>query len=290
MLFKITLFMVPLLALLYVAMASPTFAQAQLASVLEQQQTIDVTQYLVSEKFDGVRAIWTGSALITRQGNPIHAPDWFTATLPKRWLDGELWIGHQQFEAVSAIARTQVPDDAKWRQVHYLVFDMPDLVQPFAERYSAYRALIADMHQQSALKHIDSSHIQAVEQLRFHQRDELDAYLAARIDAGAEGLMLHHASAFHQVGRSQAILKLKPHFDAEAEVIGHLPGRGKYTDMLGALRVRNTEGHEFSIGTGFSDAQRADPPPIGSVVTYKYHGYTNSGLPRFASFLRVRND
>lgn len=227
MLFKIILFMVPLLALLYVTVSMPSFAQAQLASVLEQQQSIDVSQYLISEKFDGVRAIWNGNALITRQGNPIHAPAWFTAALPNRWLDGELWIGHQQFEAVSAIVRTHIPDDVKWRQVRYMIFDAPDLALPFAERYTAYQVLIANIQQASALEQTESSHIQAVEQLRFHQRDELDSYLAARIEAGAEGLMLHQASAFHRIGR---------------------------------------------------------------IVTYKYHGYTNSGLPRFTSFLRVRGD
>ena len=101
--------------------------------------------------------------------------------------------------------------------------------------------------------------------------------------------MLHLADAYHQPGRNNALLKLKPYFDDEAVVIAHLPGRGKYTGMLGALRLRNAQGIEFSVGTGFTDSERANPPPVGATVTYKYHGYTNNGLPRFASFLRLRH-
>jgi DNA ligase-1 len=56
---------------------------------------------------------------------------------------------------------------------------------------------------------------------------------------------------------------------------------------LGSLRVRTADGREFSLGTGFSDQQRQTPPAIGKTVTYRYRGFTSSGLPRFASFLRV---
>jgi DNA ligase-1 len=85
-------------------------------------------------------------------------------------------------------------------------------------------------------------------------------------------------------------LKLKTYEDAEAVVIAHLPGKGKYQGMMGALLVEMPDQRRFKIGTGFSDAQRADPPPIGSTITYKYFGKTSTQLPRFASFLRVRNE
>ena len=83
---------------------------------------------------------------------------------------------------------------------------------------------------------------------------------------------------------------MKPWEDAEAVVIGHLPGKGKYAGVLGALRVRSDDGREFSLGTGFTDTQRRDPPPIGATVTYRYHDLTRHGLPRFASFLRMREE
>ncbi|MAC34080.1 MULTISPECIES: DNA ligase [Idiomarina] len=253
--------------------------QTQLAKVYEENTSIPISDYLVSEKYDGIRAIWTGSELLTRQGNPISAPEWFTAPLPGVWLDGELWTKRQNFEDLSSIVRTQIPEEERWREVQYMVFDMPDAQLPFEERYKNYSNLI---------EQINTEHIKAVKQQRFHSNHELSKHLQAMVENGAEGLMLHLATAPHQSGRSDALLKLKPYFDDEAEVIAHLPGKGKYTGMLGALRVRNQQGIEFSIGTGFTDAERANPPPVGSIITYKYHGYTNNGVPRFASFLRIR--
>lgn len=261
------------------AAALQASTQTQLAKVYEQNTSNPISDYLVSEKYDGIRAIWTGSQLITRQGNRISAPEWFTAPLPDVWLDGELWTKRQNFEALSSIVRTKAPKDTRWRQVKYMVFDMPDAQLSFKERYKNYSTLIAQ---------INAEHIKPVKQQRFHSNHELSKHLQAMVEKGAEGLMLHLATALHQSGRSDALLKLKPYFDEEAEVIAHLPGKGKYTDMLGALRVRNQQGLEFSIGTGFTDAERANPPPVGSIITYKYHGYTNNGVPRFASFLRIR--
>lgn len=253
--------------------------QVQLANVYDQATVSDISNYLVSEKYDGVRAIWTGEELLTRQGNPISAPEWFTAPLPEVWLDGELWTRRQDFDALSGIVRTQTPDDSLWREVKYMVFDMPDAELPFEQRYSNYSRLVEQMN---------ADHIQAVKQQRFDSNHALSEHLQTLVENGAEGLMLHLATAPHRSSRSDALLKLKPYFDDEAEVIAHLPGQGKYTGMLGALRVKNQQGIEFSIGTGFTDADRANPPPIGSIITYKYHGFTKNGMPRFASFLRIR--
>lgn len=253
--------------------------KAQLAKVYDEENVHDISNYLVSEKYDGVRAIWTGEQLLTRQGNPISAPEWFTEPLPVIWLDGELWTRRQDFDALSGIVRTQTPDDGLWREVKYMVFDMPDADLPFEQRYNNYSRLV---------EQINAEHIQAVKQQRFNSNHALSEHLQTLVENGAEGLMLHLATAHHHPSRTDALLKLKPYFDDEAEVIAHLPGRGKYTGMLGALRVRNQQGIEFSIGTGFTDAERADPPPIGSVITYKYHGFTKNDVPRFASFLRIR--
>ncbi|WP_287032112.1 hypothetical protein [Methylophilus sp.] len=84
------------------------------------------------------------------------------------------------------------------------------------------------------------------------------------------------------------LLKLKPQLDAEAKVIAYVPGKGKYQGKMGALLVETLDGIQFKLGTGFTDAERAHPPPIGSLVTYTYRDVTKNGKPKFASFLRVR--
>jgi DNA ligase-1 len=249
-----------------------------LANVYEAEK-VNVSDYLVSEKYDGVRAIWTGKQLITRNGNPINAPTWFTAPLPDIWLDGELWTKHQDFAKVSGIVRSQQPVDSEWQTVSYQIFDMPNAELPFSKRYENYSRLV---------RQLNSPYIKAVEQKHFDNNQQLSMFMDELIAQGAEGVMLHLAKAEHTAGRSNVLLKLKPYLDAEAVVIEHIAGKGKYKNMLGALKVRNNEGIEFKIGSGFSDLQRKSPPAIGSTITYKYHGFTKNGLPRFASFLHER--
>lgn len=274
-----------LLAVLF-ALPVPTVAQAEpaapalmLAGVY--RPGVDVAAYWVSEKLDGVRAYWDGHQLISRGGIHLHAPDWFTAGFPAVALDGELWMGRGTFESLSGTVRRQVPDEAQWRRVRYLVFDMPDAGATFGQRLKRLRALLSTL---------ESPYIALVEQVRIADHAALMAKLEEVVADGGEGLMLHRDAAPYRAERSTDLLKLKPYMDAEARVTAYLPGKGKYAGMLGALEVTTAEGVRFAIGSGFSDAQRRTPPPIGSLVTYKYHGLTARGVPRFASFVRVREE
>ena len=225
----------------------------------EQGQT-DVALYLVSEKLDGVRAFWDGQTLRTRNGNPIQAPAWFVADFPAQALDGELWIGRGQFEKLSGVVRRQTPDDAQWRQVRYLVFELPQAPGTFRERDLALRALT---------RRLALAWLQAFEKYELASRPALERKLEQVLRSGGEGLMLHRADAAYVTGRSDVLLKLKPWRDAEATVIGHQPGRGRYAGMLGALRVRTADGVEFMLGSGLSDAERRQPPAIGSSITFR---------------------
>ena len=240
---------------------------------------VAVSEYWISEKLDGVRGYWDGQQLWSRGGHRIVTPAAFTAGWPNTPMDGELWIARGEFDRVSGIARRAQPDPDDWQQVRFRVFDLPEHGGPFGERVRAMRDL---------LNPLDIPWLQPVTQFRLADDTELEQRLAAVIAAGGEGLMLHHDEARYRAGRSDALLKLKPHDDAEARVIGYRPGQGKYTGQMGALEVETPEGVRFALGSGFSDAQRADPPAIGVWVTYRYNGFTNNGVPRFARFLRVR--
>lgn len=271
-------------ALTFVCLALPAFpapaAEPPPLLLAETVQAItDVSLYLVSEKLDGVRAFWDGQALRTRNGNTLAAPAWFVAKFPARPLDGELWIGRGQFDRLSATVRRQVPDDAEWRQVRYMLFELPQASGTFRERAQAMRQLVAEAN---------VPWLQVVDQFEIASRKALENKLAEIVKAGGEGLMLHRADATYVTGRSDVLLKMKLWHDAEAEVIGHQPGKGKYEGMLGALKVRTADGVEFMLGTGFNEAERKNPPPIGSMVTYRYREVTKRGVPRFASFYRVR--
>ena len=242
---------------------------------------IDPAAYLVSEKLDGVRAIWDGKNLHFRSGHPVNAPHWFTAALPTEALDGELWIARGQFEKLSATVRRSEPVDEEWRQVRYMIFELPGAAGRFSERVAQIRKIVAQVNQ---------PWLQAVVQHAAVDRAKLDKMLMETLKQGGEGLMLHRADALYETGRSDTLLKLKPWLDAEATVIAHLPGQGKYAGLLGALQLRLPDGRLLRLGTGLSDAQRREPPPIGAVVTYRYRELTRNGLPRFASFVRIRQD
>ena len=240
---------------------------------------IDPTPYLISEKYDGVRALWDGLTLRSRAGNAIAAPSWFIAKLPKKSLDGELWIARGQFEKLSGYVRKISPLDDEWRQIKYMVFELPDAAGTFAERYESLKKIVAQNN---------FSQLVVVEQFRLADNAALQRKLAEIIRSGGEGLMLHRADAPYLTGRNDALLKLKPLDDAEATVIGYVAGKGKYEGKMGALQVETADGKRFQIGTGFTDVIRANPPAIGTLVTYTFRGLTKNGLPRFASYWRVR--
>lgn len=240
---------------------------------------IQVSDYLISEKLDGIRAIWDGRQLLTRQGHVIHAPAWFTQGFPKQALDGELWLGRGTFEHISSIVRKTNPDPHAWQSVKYYVFELPNANGNFAQR--------AD-HIQQLVRQAKLAHLKAVPQFRVTDHVALKRLLQQIVAQKGEGVMLHRADAMYVTGRSQVLLKLKPQLDAEAKVIAIVPGKGKYLGKMGALLVETADGVRFKLGTGFTDAQRAAPPKLGSLVTYTYRDLTLKGKPKFAHFLRER--
>jgi DNA ligase-1 len=241
--------------------------------------TIELADYWISEKYDGVRAWWNGSELLTRSGHRIHAPTWFTANWPAAPLDGELWIGRGLFDLVSGIVRREQAGDEQWRRVRYMVFDLPAHDGSFDVRLATL---------QQRVRAIDQPWVQCVEQMRIADHARLTARLDQIVRAGGEGLMLHRGSSSYAADRNNDLLKLKSYEDAEAQVIGYLPGKGKYVGLVGALRVQGRDGLQFSIGSGLTDSLRQHPPAIGSWVTYGFHGRTATGKPRFARYVRNR--
>src|SRR5512140_2034794 len=240
----------------------------------------DLTGWWMSEKLDGVRAYWDGARLISRLGNQYHAPDWFVASLPRVPLDGELWAGRKKFQRAVSIARRQDRSDA-WRELTYVVFDAPAVDGPFEQRLEvvqqqleAHRAAHARWHPHERCTGLD------------HLRAEL-----ARVEAlGGEGLMMRQPSSKYEVGRSWTLRKVKTFHDAEARVIAHVRGAGRHDGRLGALQCEMPDGTVFNVGTGLSDAERNNPPPVGSIVTYRYQELSDDGVPRFPSYVGVRHD
>ena len=238
----------------------------------------DPTGFWLSEKLDGVRAFWDGKQFLSRLGNLFHAPDWFVKGLPDTPLDGELWLGRKKFQRTVGIVRRQDKSD-HWKEIRYLVFDAPRLEKGFEQRLEFVREVVQANKPPYALTH-EHELCKGLE----HLRSEL-----ARLEGlGGEGLMMRQAGSRYESGRSATLLKVKNFHDAEARVLKHLEGAGRHKGRLGALLVEMDGGTTFSVGTGFSDAEREDPPPVGSTITYRYQELSEAGVPRFPSFVGVR--
>jgi DNA ligase-1 len=210
----------------------------------------------------------------------IAAPAWFLAALPATPLDGELWMGRGQFDRVSAAVRKATPDEAEWRTLKYLVFDAWGLPEPFVQRVNRLTQAIGQTGQPWLVP---------VAHALVEDASALQARLQDVVGQGGEGLVLHRADALWRAGRSGALFKLKSEPDEEALVVGHQAGKGRFAGLTGALLLQTPQGQRFALGSGLSDALRRDPPPLGAWVTYRYRDRTPSGLPRFASFVRVRH-
>ena len=228
-----------------------------------------------------MRALWDGRVLRFRSGLGIAAPEAFVERLPGVPLDGELWLGRGRFEALSGLVRRQSPDVVAWRDLRYLIFDLPGASGSFAARAQRMAALA---------RQTGWAQPQAADQVQLNSPQALQRRLEEVVAGGGEGLILHRADASYETGRSASVLKIKPLHDAEARVIAHIAGRGRHIGRLGALRVLNEQGVSFLLVTGFSDAQREHPPAIGTLVSYSHHGLTADGVPRFASCLRLRSE
>ncbi len=241
---------------------------------------VELAGWWMSEKLDGVRAYWDGEQFVSRLGNRYYAPSWFTAGLPKFPLDGELWLDRKAFQRTVSIVRRQDQGES-WREIKFLVFDAPGHGGPFEDRVHHYHSFIGRERPAfaQALAHEPCRGVD-------HLRSEL-----ARVEAlGGEGLMLRRPGSAYEVGRSHSLLKVKSFFDAEARVIGHQDGAGRHRGRLGALLVELQDGTRFAVGSGLSDAERGAPPPVGSIITFRYQELSDGGVPRFPTYVGVRHD
>jgi DNA ligase-1 len=234
----------------------------------------------MSEKLDGVRAYWDGKQFLSRQGNIYLAPDWFIEGLPPIPLDGELWLDRKAFQrTVSIVRRHDRPKE--WKDIRFVVFDAPGQEGEFEKRLRFLDDLLS-RHSQPYLHRLEHLQCRGLD----HLRSELD-----RIETvGGEGLMMRQPGSLYVAGRSSTLLKVKRFHDAEAVVVGLEPGKGKHTGKMGALTVQLPDGTMFSIGTGFSDAERSKPPGPGAVVTFRYQELSDRGVPRFPSYVGLRDE
>jgi len=250
---------------------------------------INPTGWLISEKYDGVRAVWDGEKFLSRSGNIYNPPKWFKEMMPEIPLDGELSVGRDKFQETVSIVRKIIPIDAEWKKIVYHVFDLPASPETAEKRILEYTNLV-----EKICSGKDYCPIIAVQQIKLKDEQDLEKQYENILENGGEGIMLRKPNSKYSGKRTRDLLKYKPTFDAEARIIDYEYGSGKYTNLLGALVVQDTKTNkQFKIGSGLTDIIRNNykkTHPIGTIVTYKYTGLTNSGVPRHPRYYRIRNE
>lgn len=234
----------------------------------------NISGWLMSEKLDGIRGYWDGKTLRTKNNYIIHAPQYFTKNFPPFALDGELWTKRGDFETIQSIVLDDIPSD-DWQLLTYNVFEVPSAKGDFKSRLA------------KAQPYYDK-YLKVIKQIKCEDKEHLQTFLKEIDVKGGEGVIIKNPTLDYFTGRSAQILKVKSFKDMEGEVIGYNEGKGKYKNMLGSLRIRLKNGIKFSLGGGFSDIQRMSPPKVGRIVTFKYYGLTKLGKPKYASFMRIR--
>jgi len=239
---------------------------------------LSVVGWVMSEKLDGIRGFWDGEKLISRGGGVLNPPESWTVNFPNFAIDGELWTKRADFEGVSSIVRRKNPD-SRWQKVSFNIFEVPNQQGGILQRLKVL---------QDYLQQHPSKTLKIIKQIPVKSTQHLNVFLDKIIKKKGEGIVVRDPKTHYQTGRLSSALKVKKYQDDECVVLEILPGKGKYTNKMGALKCQTKAGKIFKVGSGFTDAQRQNPPKIGSEITFKYYGFTKNKKYKHPVFLKIK--
>lgn len=245
--------------------------------LLENYEGQDVSGWLMSEKLDGIRGYWDGEHLISREGLDFSPPTSFLHNFPPFPIDGELYARELPFEAIQSALRSE--DEQGWAQLQLWVFDVPDAQGGLMQRLSLL---------ENYLEKNPAEHIRIIEQIPIKNQQHAETFYQSIIQGGGEGIVVRDPNEAYQRYRSKSILKWKPYQEEECIIRAHIPGTGRLENLMGSILCAHPQYGEFRIGTGFTDAERRDPPAIGSRITFRFQELTQKNKPRFPRYLRPR--
>ena len=255
----------------------------------------NVKSYAVSEKFDGIRGIWDGQNMFSKSGKILVIPPCFAEKLaildlPKgAFVEGELWIKYGRFEEISGIMKRKNPTCADFEGVKYLIFNAQfGESKDFLANLTRISSSLQESKANEAIQ-TNTPQIQVIEQHKFNDIKELRDFFDKVISMGGEGIILRD---------SHTAFKMKARHDAECKIIDYTRGKGRLSGKVGAIICESLadnnsgikKGVIFRIGSGLSDEMRTNPPKIGTIITYKFSGISNNGVPRHTRFWRIYAD
>ena len=270
--------------------------------------------WYLSEKYDGYRSRWVHdeNKFLSRAQKEFNAPEWFKEAMsPNHDLDGELWVGRKNFQYMGVV-RKKNPNPEEWANIKYVVYDLPEYEGDFKTRIATLKKIVKINHNRWELNRgFRPEHFRNLEcplimadQIIVKNMTQFKNHYEKIVAEGGEGVMIKYPCSLYEDKRSNYLLKYKPNFDAEAIIIDYSEGKGKYRGMLGGFvckqlinhdsfhAIDNDENHEFCI-SGMDDEVRMNyklTHPVGTIISYEHSGKTGSGKPRFARYIRIRDD
>jgi len=162
-------------------------------ALLTDHSDTDPTGWLMSEKLDGWRVMWTGAAYVTRAGKTLDAPRSWYRGMPKTAIDGELFGGHGSLWEIKGMMRKG------WKGLTFRPFDAPACPGAFADRLAHLQTLRLP------------AHCQLVRHAVCKGAEELQAFAVGVYAQGGEGAVVRRPDALYQIGRTKSIQRLVPY-------------------------------------------------------------------------------
>lgn len=232
--------------------------------------------YLWSEKLDGIRAYWDGKDLYSRNGKKLNPPKFFTHNFPPFAVDGELWSKRGDFEYIASVVKSKSKPQ-EWRKLKFYIFEVPNQKNGLLDRLKILQNYL-DLNNALFLAIIPQNTIHS----------SIDSILKQIEEKGGEGVVIRQKDMPYYTGRNKHSMKCKSYQDRECKIIQYIQGSGKFEDKVGSFLCQD-EGKVIKIGSGMDENFRTNPPPLDTIITYKFFGFTKKGNPRFPTFLKIRD-
>lgn len=253
------------------------------------------TPWYVQPKLEGDRCLakWDGNigyVLYSSTGKPILNLPHINRALNNlnitTTLDGELYNHRAPHELIHGIVSRSVNIHRDYKLVQFHIFDVV-MKGDFKKRLDYTRLVVKE-----------SEHIRRVRTHDIRDLKEVYYYYESELNDGYEGVVIRSPEQVYVDKRTTLMMKLKQREEDiylctaifEEESI-----EGVKKQRLGAILVRDGDGQEFKVGSGFNDEQRKlywNMPSLilGHLIRVRYQALTQKGIPKMASIKEIIND
>jgi ATP-dependent DNA ligase len=209
-------------------------------------------------------------------------------------FDGELYIpGVAEQTIIGYCGREYLNADSD--MLEYYVFD---LINDYTQSVQSHRLMLLWNIFPHPIEHIEL--VPSTYLLSKNCEAEVLSKMDEFVTAGFEGIIIRNPNALYQPKRTTDLLKIKPAYTMEVQIIGYeeeVSIEGVYKGSLGSFTVQSNSGAVFSVGTGFTRAQRVGywlcrEKYRGSLATIRYQNISEEGRPKpavFDSFVEERS-